>query len=98
MGAANGIDGTICSGQEVGVLRKSLKNLPMRFITPGIRPQGDAVHDQKRVMTPGEAARLGIDFIVIGRPITAAADPLRAAQDIMAEMKHAAPRSLEKIS
>ncbi len=95
MGWAAGIDGTICSAQEVLHLRKTLKNLPLKFVTPGIRPAGGAAHDQKRVMTPEEAAAIGIDYVVIGRPITGAPDPLRAAQDILASMKHAAPRSLE---
>lgn len=96
LGFINGIDATICSAQEVQYLRKSLKSFPMKFVTPGIRPKGGAVHDQKRVMTPGEAAALGIDFIVVGRPITHAPDPLKAAQDILTEMKAAAPKSVEK--
>lgn len=95
LGWTCGIDGTICSGQEVAALRRALPHLDMRFITPGIRPAGSQAHDQKRVMTPEEAARLGIDHIVIGRPITASPDPLRAAQEILAEMKHAAPHCLE---
>lgn len=96
MGWVQGIDGTICSPQEVALIRKNLKHLDMKFITPGIRPAGGELHDQKRVMTPGEAAALGIDCVVIGRPITHAADPLRAAQDILAEMRRAAPHSLER--
>jgi orotidine-5'-phosphate decarboxylase len=95
LGWVNGIDGTICSGQEVQYLRKTLKHLDMKFVTPGIRPAGAAANDQKRVMTPEQAAVLGIDYIVIGRPITHAADPLKAAQDILSSMKHEAPRSLE---
>lgn len=95
LGWVHGIDGTICSGQEVAHLKKSLKHLDMRFITPGIRPAGTDANDQKRVMTPEEAVTLGIDYLVIGRPITHAPDPLKAAQDILAGMKHAAPSSLE---
>ena len=95
LGWIHGVDGTICSGREVAFLRKTLKHLDMRFITPGIRPAGSSADDQKRVMTPEEAARLGIDYIVIGRPITGAPDPLKAAQDMLAAMKHAAPSSLE---
>lgn len=94
-GWVNGIDGTICSAQEVLLLRKALKHLDMTFITPGIRPAGGALNDQKRVMTPEEAAQLGIDYIVVGRPITHAPNPLKAAQDILASMKQAAPSSLE---
>lgn len=95
LGWVNGIDGTICSGREVAGIRKHLRHLDMKFITPGIRPAGSFANDQKRVMTPEEAARLGIDYVVIGRPITHAPDPLRAAQDILASMVHAAPHCLE---
>jgi len=101
IGLGSGIDGIICSGQEVEGLRKAL-NLAAkpgkagpRFITPGIRPAEADTHDQKRVMTPERAAELGIDYIVIGRPITGAPDPLRAAQKILADMKAAAPHALE---
>ncbi len=91
LGWIGGADATICSPQEVGLLKKSFPHLDMRFVTPGIRPAGTALNDQRRVMTPGEAARLGVDFIVIGRPITHAPDPHKAALDILAEMKAAAP-------
>ena len=96
MGWVNGIDGTICSGQEVSALRKALPHLDMRFITPGIRPAAGAVNDQKRIMTPGEAARLGINFIVVGRPITQAPHRLKAAQAVLAEMRQAAADALER--
>jgi len=96
LGWVNGIDGTICSGHEVAALRKALPHLDMRFITPGIRPRSSDVQDQKRVMTPGEAAALGIHYIVVGRPITQAPAPLRAAQDILSEMRHASAGALEK--
>ncbi len=91
-----GADATICSAQEVPVLRKAFPHLDMKFVTPGIRPMGAALNDQARVMTPGEAAALGIDFVVIGRPITHAPDPRRAALDILTEMKAAAPSALER--
>jgi orotidine-5'-phosphate decarboxylase len=87
LGWVHGVDATICSPNEVEFLRKSWKHLDLRFVTPGIRPSGAALNDQKRVMTPGEAAALGIDYVVVGRPITHAADPLRAAQAILTEMK-----------
>jgi len=93
-GWVSGADATICSPQEVGILRKSLPHLDMRFVTPGIRPKGAALNDQSRVMTPGEAAALGIDFIVVGRPITHAPDPRKAALDILAEMQAAVPSSV----
>lgn len=96
MGWVNGIDGTICSGHEVAALRKALPHLDMRFITPGIRPASGAANDQKRVMTADEAALLGVNFIVVGRPITQAPDPLKAAQEMLADMRHAAARALER--
>ena len=95
LGWVGGADATICSPQEVGMLRKAFPHLDMKFVTPGIRPAGAALNDQNRVMTPGEAAALGIDFVVIGRPITHAEDPLAAAQAILAEMKAANAKALE---
>ena len=96
LGWVGGADATICSPQEVGLLKKGFPHLDMKFVTPGIRPKGAALNDQTRVMTPGEAATLGIDFVVIGRPITHAPDPRKAALDILAEMKAAAPKSLDR--
>jgi orotidine-5'-phosphate decarboxylase len=94
-GWVGGADATICSAQEVAYLRRQLPHLDMKFVTPGIRPKGAALNDQSRVMTPGEAAALGIDYIVVGRPITHAPDPRKAALDILAEMRAAAPSALE---
>jgi orotidine-5'-phosphate decarboxylase len=94
LGRQEGMDATICSPQEVAPLRRALGE-DAAFVTPGIRPAGAALGDQKRVMTPEEAARLGIGHIVIGRPITHAADPLKAAQDILASMKAARKSALE---
>lgn len=95
IGKAHGIDAVICSAQEVPFLRETLGS-DMPFVTPGIRPSGSSLDDQRRVMTPAEAARAGIRCVVVGRPITKAADPLKAAQGILAEMKNAAPSSLER--
>ncbi len=89
-GWAAGADATICSPREVALLRKQFPRLGMKFVTPGIRPRGAALNDQSRVMTPGEAAALHIDFIVVGRPITHAPNPRIAALDILREMKAAA--------
>lgn len=94
MGLKNKADGIICSGQEVELLRKDL-GPETCFVTPGIRPKGTKKFDQKRVVTPADAAKLGIRFAVIGRPITKADDSLHAAQEILREMKNAAPKSLE---
>ncbi len=91
-----GIDALICSAQDVAALRRALKFLDLRFVTPGIRPAQASAGDQKRVATPEDAARLGVDAVVIGRPILAAQDPLRAAQDILAAMKQAAEHEIPK--
>lgn len=76
-----GLDGVVCSPQEVIRLREAL---PADFllITPGVRPAGAATQDQKRVMTPQEALHAGSSYLVIGRPITQAPDPLAALQII----------------
>jgi len=87
MGLKNGADGVVCSGKEVPILKKAL-GPDTCFITPGIRPAGNSVHDQKRIITPAKAAQLGIRFVVVGRPITHAADPLAAAQSILTEMRN----------
>lgn len=95
LGKASRMDGIICSAREVPELRRLLGPKTC-FITPGIRPAGSADDDQRRIVTPAEAALLAIRYAVIGRPITRAADPLKAAQNILAEMRHAAPSSLDK--
>ena len=82
---ANGANGLVCSPREVGALSKALKAGTL-FITPGVRPAGSAVGDQKRVATPAEAVRDGATHLVVGRPILAAADPAAAARAIRAEM------------
>ena len=91
-----GADAIICSPQDVAGLRAALPGRSPAFVTPGIRPRGAAANDQSRIMTPGEAAALGIDFIVVGRPITHAPDPRAAALAILEEMKAAAPSSLDR--
>jgi orotidine-5'-phosphate decarboxylase len=73
-----GADALVCSPLEVAMLRAAL-GPSARFVVPGIRPAGSAVGDQARVMTPAEAVAAGADWIVVGRPITGAADPGAAA-------------------
>jgi len=80
-----GVDGVIASAREAAAIRKQTSNKLM-IVSPGIRPQDSASDDQKRVATPGEAIRAGADYLVIGRPITRAADPKQAARDIISEM------------
>jgi orotidine-5'-phosphate decarboxylase len=83
-----GLDGVVCSTQVIELLRREWGR-DFMLVTPGIRPAGVAIGDQKRVMTPGEAVRRGADYLVIGRPITAARDPAAAARDIAAEIDRA---------
>lgn len=84
-----GIDGLILSPEEVGPMRAALGGR-LELITPGVRPAGAALADQKRVMTPGEAIRAGADRLVVGRPVTQAADPRAAAEAILADIAAAA--------
>ena len=83
MGA--GADGLVCSAHEVAMLRDALGDGP-ELVVPGIRPAGSAKGDQARTMTPGEAAAAGASWIVVGRPISEAADPAAAAAAIAAEI------------
>ncbi len=82
---AAGADGLVCSAHEISTLRDALGPEPL-LVVPGIRPAGSAVGDQARTMTPREAASAGADWLVVGRPITAAADPGAAAAAIAAEL------------
>lgn len=82
---ASGLDGVVCSPFEIAAIRDAC-GPAFKLVVPGIRPEGSAVDDQKRTMTPAEAVSRGADYIVIGRPITQAGDPVRAAQDIVQEL------------
>jgi orotidine-5'-phosphate decarboxylase len=82
---AAGIGGLVCSPLEAQMVR-SIVGPDMAIVTPGIRPAGSAVGDQKRVMGPAEAIAAGASHLVVGRPITTAADPKLAARAILAEM------------
>jgi len=84
----NGMDGVVCSAREAERARE-IVGADLLVVTPGIRPSGAPAHDQARTATPAEAVRAGADVLVIGRPITAAADPLRAAEAIREEMARA---------
>jgi len=70
----SGLDGVVCSAQEAALLRKEMNN-DFCLVTPGIRPAGTDLGDQKRVMTPAQAIDLGANFLVIGRPVTQAENP-----------------------
>jgi orotidine-5'-phosphate decarboxylase len=87
------LDGVVCSAQETTMLRADL-GADFRLVTPGIRPAGAEIGDQRRVMTPAEALRAGSTDLVIGRPITAAADPLAALKQIQSEIQKQLGRTL----
>ena len=82
--AEAGLDGVVCSAQEVKLIKEAT-NQDFICLTPGIRPSGAAVGDQKRVMTPIDAYHIGSDYIVVGRPITQATDPVAAYHAIKDE-------------
>lgn len=81
-----GADGVIASPWEAAAIRALPGAAGRLIVTPGVRPAGDATHDQKRVATPAEAIRWGADHVVVGRPITAAADPAAVARKVTAEI------------
>lgn len=85
IGVANGIDGLVASPHEAKILRREFGD-KIRIVTPGIRPAGSSPGDQKRFATPREAIEAGADYLVIGRPIIAAADPKAAVQRIAEEL------------
>lgn len=83
----SGLDGVVCSAQEATMLKTKLGQ-EFKLVTPGIRPVGATLGDQKRVMTPVEAVKSGSDYLVIGRPITQAANPADVLAEINNDLKH----------
>ena len=77
-----GLDGVVCSAQEAAMLKQKVGS-EFTLVTPGIRPAGADLQDQRRVMTPIEAVKAGSDYLVIGRPITQAQDPVAVCQSIV---------------
>jgi orotidine-5'-phosphate decarboxylase len=83
-----GVDGLVASASEAAVIRQTVGH-SLLLVTPGIRPAGAAVGDQKRVATPAVAIADGADYLVVGRPVTQAPDPRAAARQIVAEIASA---------
>jgi orotidine-5'-phosphate decarboxylase len=84
---ASGMDGVVASPHEVAVVRSTVMSPGFLIVTPGVRPEGTVLDDQKRVMTPAQAIRAGADYIVVGRPIIGAKDPVESAGQILEEME-----------
>ncbi len=82
---AAGVDGLVASASEAAMLRATIGE-SLLLVTPGIRPAGTSLGDQKRVATPAQAIADGADYLVVGRPVTQASDPRAAAQQIVAEI------------
>jgi orotidine-5'-phosphate decarboxylase len=85
---ASGLDGVVASAREASAIRRAC-GAQFLIVTPGIRPAASVADDQQRISTPGQAIRAGADYLVVGRPITASADPNAAAEAILAEMSEA---------
>jgi len=83
----SGVDGVVASPQEIESIRKTLSNPEFLVVTPGIRPSTNEAGDQKRVATPAAAIAAGASYLVVGRPITGAPDPLAASHGIIADME-----------
>jgi len=83
-----GMDGAVCSAHEARAVRQAC-GPKFIILIPGVRPRSGAANDQSRIATPAEAVRVGADYLVVGRPITAAPNPKSAVLDIVAEMKSA---------
>lgn len=88
-----GVDGVVASPQEIQTIRRTVSNPDFLIVTPGIRPATSQSGDQKRIATPAAGIGAGASYLVVGRPITGAANPLEAAREIVAEMERAEERN-----
>jgi orotidine-5'-phosphate decarboxylase len=84
---AGGMDGVVASPHEVALVRSTVRSSGFLIVTPGVRPAWATLDDQKRVTTPAQAIRSGADYIVVGRPITGAKDPVGSVRKILEEME-----------
>ena len=82
---SSGLKGVVCSAQEANMLKAACGN-DFKLMTPGIRPEGSSKDDQRRTMTPAEAVTVGVDYMVIGRPITQSPNPAQAVENILASI------------
>jgi len=87
--ADSGLDGVVASPQEITLIREAVAQQNFLIVTPGIRSATDATDDQRRTMTAAQAVRAGADYLVVGRPITAATDRVEAARRIVSQMAEA---------
>jgi orotidine-5'-phosphate decarboxylase len=95
LAAQSGLDGVVCSALEATELRQ-VRGDDFCLVTPGIRLAGDAAGDQRRVVTPADAVAMGSDYLVIGRSVTGADDPLAALQRVHAELEpQGSPRNIK---
>ena len=85
LAASSGMHGVVCSAQEAAILKQSL-GADFKLVTPGIRPENSDVNDQCRIVTPAQAMQNGSDYLVIGRPITQAAEPVNVLEMIIASL------------
>jgi orotidine-5'-phosphate decarboxylase len=92
LAADSGLDGAVASPLEVASIREAVQKPGFMIVTPGVRPAASESDDQKRIMTPGGAIHAGADYIVVGRPVIAAPDPVKAARDILEEIKNSSLR------
>ena len=81
-----GLNGVVCSSKEVPLIREAVARPDFLTVCPGVRPEWAQKGDQKRILTPAQAMAQGVNHIVVGRPITQAADPVEATKKILAEM------------
>ena len=91
---ASGMEGVVASPREISIIRSAVQKPDFIVVTPGVRPTGAALFDQKRVTTPREAILAGADYIVVGRPVLEAVDPARAAREILDEIELSAANSV----
>lgn len=85
----SGLDGVVASAREIKTIRETIRTSDFLIVTPGIRGAGAALDDQRRTMSAAEAIRSGADYVVVGRPILSAADPVTAARQIVEEIDEA---------